>query len=60
MKLTDEQKVLTRKLLFEFLAPEARDVCLAGGFNNWDSNAKTFDKLRSSSYISVDNLFVIP
>ena len=37
-------KVLIRKVLFEFLAPEARDVCLAGDFNNWDSSANRMKK----------------
>jgi len=37
-------KVLTRKVLFEFLAPEARDVCLAGDFNNWDASANLMKK----------------
>jgi 1,4-alpha-glucan branching enzyme len=37
-------KGLTRKVLFEFLAPEARDVCLVGDFNNWDSRASVMKK----------------
>ena len=37
-------KVLTKKALFEFLAPEAREVYLAGDFNNWDSTASPMKK----------------
>ena len=34
-----EIKQANEKVLFEFPAPEAREVCLAGDFNNWDINA---------------------
>ncbi len=37
-------KAPTRKVRFEFLAPEARDVWLAGNFNNWDSSANPMEK----------------
>jgi 1,4-alpha-glucan branching enzyme len=32
-------KVLTRKVPFEFLAPAAKEVYLAGDFNNWDASS---------------------
>jgi len=37
-------KILTKKVSFEFLAPEAQEVYLAGGFNNWDINANPMKK----------------
>ena len=37
-------KVLTKKSLFEFLAPDAQKVYLAGDFNNWDTNASLMKK----------------
>ena len=39
-------KVLTKKVPFEFLAPEAQKVYLAGDFNNWDSSANPMKKDR--------------
>jgi len=33
-----------KKVQFEFPAPEAEEVCLAGGFNNWDTNANPMKK----------------
>lgn len=32
-------KTKTKKVQFEFLAPEAREVYLVGDFNNWDITA---------------------
>jgi len=37
-------KILTEKVPFEFLAPEAQEVYLAGDFNNWDINANPMKK----------------
>jgi 1,4-alpha-glucan branching enzyme len=39
-------KVLTRKVPFEFLAPEAQKVYLAGDFNNWDASSNPMKKYR--------------
>jgi 1,4-alpha-glucan branching enzyme len=39
-------KVLTRKVPFEFLAPAAKEVYLAGDFNNWDASANPMKKDR--------------
>jgi hypothetical protein len=36
-----ERSVLVR---FEFYAPDAREVSLAGSFNNWSSDVTTFDR----------------
>jgi 1,4-alpha-glucan branching enzyme len=35
---------LTRKAIFELLAPEAQEVYLAGEFNNWDTRAHPMKK----------------
>jgi 1,4-alpha-glucan branching enzyme len=37
-------KVLTKKVSFEILASEAREVYLAGDFNNWDASANLMRK----------------
>jgi 1,4-alpha-glucan branching enzyme len=37
-------KTLTKKVQFEFPAPEALEVYLAGDFNNWDSSANPMKK----------------
>ena len=37
-------KTLTKKVPFEFLAPEAQCVFLAGDFNNWDSSSDAMKK----------------
>ena len=37
-------KTKTKKVQFEFLAPEALEVYLAGNFNNWNSSANPMKK----------------
>ena len=37
-------KVVTKKVPFEFLAPDAQKVYLAGDFNNWDTSAGLMKK----------------
>ena len=37
-------KTLAKKVQFEFPAPEALEVYLAGDFNNWDSSANPMKK----------------
>jgi len=37
-------KVMTRKVQFEYTAPEAQEVYLAGDFNNWDTSANPMKK----------------
>jgi 1,4-alpha-glucan branching enzyme len=37
-------KVMARKVLFEFLSPEAKEVYLAGEFNRWDTHANTMER----------------
>jgi len=43
-KAKTKTKVLTKKVQFEFLAPEAQEVFLAGDFNNWDASANLMKK----------------
>lgn len=38
------KKSITKKVQFEFLAPDAQEVCLAGDFNNWDVLASPMKK----------------
>lgn len=37
-------KILAKKVPFEFLAPEAQEVYLAGDFNNWNTSTKPMKK----------------
>jgi len=37
-------KSKTKKAPFEFMAPDAKKVSLAGDFNNWDSSANLMKK----------------
>jgi len=37
-------KIKTKKVQFEFLAPEEKEVYLAGNFNNWDANTHPMKK----------------
>jgi 1,4-alpha-glucan branching enzyme len=39
-----EAKVLTKKVLFELLAPETQEVYLVGDFNNWDTCSNLMKK----------------
>ena len=43
-KSTKGEKKPLRKVQFEFSAPEAREVFLAGDFNNWDTNSNPMKK----------------
>ncbi len=43
-------KTLTKKVPFEFLAPEAKKVYLAGDFNNWDSSANPMKKDKKGTW----------
>ncbi len=40
------KKTVTKKVQFEFQAPEAQDVCLLGDFNNWDLFANPMKRDR--------------
>ena len=37
-------KILTKKIQFEIIVPEAQEVYLAGDFNNWDTSTKPMRK----------------
>jgi len=39
-----KRKVQARKVQFEFLSPEAKEVYLVGKFNNWDTHANIMKK----------------
>jgi 1,4-alpha-glucan branching enzyme len=43
-------KTLLKKVQFEFLAPEAEKVYLAGDFNNWDTNANLMKKDKKGTW----------
>ena len=43
-EIKPKEKVLTKKVLFEFLSPEAKEVYLAGEFNRWDTHANTMER----------------
>ena len=42
-----QKKHLRRKVQFEFQAPEAKEVYLAGEFNNWDARANLMEKEKN-------------
>ncbi len=37
-------KILTKKIQFEIIVPEAQEVYLTGDFNNWDTSMKPMKK----------------
>lgn len=39
-----KMNVQAKKAQFEFLAPDACEVFIAGGFNNWDARANPLEK----------------
>ena len=43
-KLAGEKKAALKKVQFEFSAPEAHEVFLAGEFNGWNTRATTMRK----------------
>jgi 1,4-alpha-glucan branching enzyme len=43
-KNVTEVRVRPKKVHFEFFAPEAREVFVAGEFNNWDERANPLKK----------------
>ena len=43
-------KIKTKKVQFEFLAPEAKEIYLAGDFNNWDTNANPMKKDKKGTW----------
>jgi 1,4-alpha-glucan branching enzyme len=50
LKLGKRPKIKTKKVGFEFLAPEAQEVALAGDFNDWDINSLPMKKTRKGNW----------
>jgi 1,4-alpha-glucan branching enzyme len=42
-----ETKIANEKVVFEFSSPKAREVCLTGDFNGWDSSTHPMKKARN-------------
>ena len=49
-KSTKSDKKPLRKVHFEFSAPEAQEVFLAGDFNNWDTQLDLMKKDRKGTW----------
>jgi 1,4-alpha-glucan branching enzyme len=43
-------KTTKKRITFELHAPEAREVCLAGNFNGWDSNARPLKQQKNGTW----------
>ena len=43
-KAKTKTKALTKKVQFEYPAPDAQEVYLVGNFNNWDTSANPIKK----------------
>ena len=41
------KKTANEKVIFEFPAPEAQEVCLAGDFNGWDPRTNPMKRARN-------------
>lgn len=46
-------KNATKYVQFEFPAPEAKEVCLAGDFNNWDTRAHPMKRDKNGIWKTV-------
>ena len=49
-RLVGEKKAAPKKVQFEFLAPEAREVFVAGEFNDWDRTANPLRRDKSGMW----------
>jgi len=49
-KMAREKKATPKKVQFEFSAPEAREVLVAGEFNNWDGRANPLKKDKNGMW----------
>jgi hypothetical protein len=49
-KLSEQSKTRAKKVSFEFFAPEAHQVALAGDFNGWDVNSVPMKRNRSGTW----------
>lgn len=45
-----KRKIYRRKVTFSLKAPNAKEVSLAGDFNNWDSGANTMKRDKDGSW----------
>jgi 1,4-alpha-glucan branching enzyme len=43
-KIKSKGKILIRRVEFEFLSPDSKEVYLAGNFNNWDTRETPMKK----------------
>jgi len=46
-------KEATKKIKFEFLAPEAKEVYLAGDFNNWNIGTHPMKKYKDGRWKTI-------
>jgi len=49
-RLVGEKKAAPKKVQFEFSAPEAREVFVAGEFNDWDRTANPLRRDKSGMW----------
>ncbi len=49
-RLVGEEKAAPKKVQFEFSAPEAREVFVAGEFNDWDRTANPLRRDKSGMW----------
>ena len=49
-RLEENKKAALKKVEFEFLAPEAREVFVAGEFNNWDRRGTPLKKDKNGMW----------
>lgn len=45
-----------RRITFRFREPEARSVCVAGSFNNWDPNASPLKRQKDGTWKATESL----
>jgi len=50
LKLSERLRKRPKKVIFEFFAPQAQEVVLAGDFNNWDITSLPMKKDRKGNW----------
>jgi 1,4-alpha-glucan branching enzyme len=55
-KTKTKGSILTRKVQFEFLAPDVNEVYLVGSFNNWDMRATPMEKYKNGMWKKILSL----
>lgn len=53
---TSKKSEATKTVKFEFFAPDAKSVCVAGTFNNWKAGATKLERDKSGKWITALNL----